>query len=47
MIISRLRDLREDSNLSQRELCKKINYKQKTNHPALDFPEYLFCSLCV
>lgn len=30
MIINRLKDLREDRNLSQRELCKQINYKQQT-----------------
>ncbi len=30
MVIKRLKDLREDNDLSQRELCEMIKYKQQT-----------------
>lgn len=30
MYFKRLKDLREDKDLSQKQLCEKINYKQQT-----------------
>lgn len=29
-MVTRLKDLREDSDLTQKQLCKLINYKQQT-----------------